>query len=54
MLYYAGAFLMIAIMAGVLGFGGLAAGAGAAAKVLCAVFLLGAVITFVLGRRSPS
>ena len=54
MLYYAGAFLMIAIMAGVLGFGGLAAGSGGAAKVLCAVFLIGAVITFVRGRRSPS
>ncbi len=46
MLHYAVIFLLIAVVAGVLGFGGLAAGAVGIAKVLCFVFLALAVITF--------
>jgi len=52
MLHYAVVFLVIAISAAVLGFGGLAAGAAGIAKILFFVFLLGAVITFLAGRSS--
>jgi len=34
----------------VLGFGGIAAGAAGIAKILFVVFLVGAVITFLVGR----
>jgi len=45
-LRYAIVFLIIALVAGVLGFGGLAAGAAGIAKILCFMFLGLAVITF--------
>ena len=47
MLRYAIVFLIIALVAGVLGFGGLAAGAANIAKILCFMFLGLAVITFI-------
>jgi uncharacterized membrane protein YtjA (UPF0391 family) len=46
------AFLLIAIVAGVLGFGGIAATAAGFAKVVFVVALVLAVVGFVLGRRS--
>ncbi len=49
MLYYAAVFLVIAIIAAVFGFGGIAAGAVGIAKILFFLFLIGAVIAFLLG-----
>jgi uncharacterized membrane protein YtjA (UPF0391 family) len=50
MLHYAVVFFVIALIAAVLGFGGIAAGAAGIAKILFFVFLIGAVITFLMGR----
>jgi uncharacterized membrane protein YtjA (UPF0391 family) len=49
MLRYAAIFLVIAIVAAILGFGGIAAGATELAKILCYVFLLVTAVLFVLG-----
>ena len=49
MLRYAVIFLVIAIVAAIFGFGGIAAGAVDIAKILFFVFIIIAVITFVLG-----
>lgn len=46
MLYWALTFLLIAFVAGILGFGGAAIGAASMAKLLLFVFLLLFVITF--------
>ena len=46
MLHYALSFLVIGLVAGILGFGGIAAGAAGIAKALCVVFLGLAVISF--------
>jgi uncharacterized membrane protein YtjA (UPF0391 family) len=46
MLHYAVVFFVIALIAAVFGFGGIAAGAAGIAKILFFVFLIGAVITF--------
>jgi uncharacterized membrane protein YtjA (UPF0391 family) len=53
MLYYAVVFLVIALVAALLGFGGIAAGAASIAKILFVVFLIVAIVTFLLslGRR---
>jgi uncharacterized membrane protein YtjA (UPF0391 family) len=55
MLHYAVVFFVIALVAAVLGFGGIAAGAAEIAKILFVVFLVMAVVSFVLsllrGRR---
>jgi uncharacterized membrane protein YtjA (UPF0391 family) len=53
MLYYAVVFLIIALVAALLGFGGIAAGAASIAKILFVVFLIVAIVTFLLslGRR---
>jgi len=53
MLHYAVVFFVIALIAAVFGFGGIAAGAASIAKILFVVFLIGAVISFLmsLGRR---
>lgn len=48
MLHYAVVFLVIALIAAVFGFGGIAAGAVEIAKILFFVFVIMAVITFVL------
>ena len=50
MLHYAAVFFIIAIVAAIFGFGGIAAGAAGIAKMLFVPFLIGAVITLVLGR----
>lgn len=47
MLHYAVIFLLIAIMAGVLGFGTLMGTAALIAKVLFVIFLIFALISFV-------
>ena len=48
MLYYAALFFVIALIAAVFGFGGIAAGAVEIGKILFFVFLVIAVITFVM------
>ena len=49
MLHYAVVFLVIALIAAGFGFGGIAAGAVGIAKILFFVFVIMAVVTFVLG-----
>ena len=49
MLYYAVVFFIIALIAGVLGFGGIAAGAVSIAKILFFVFIVLAVISIIFG-----
>ena len=49
MLHYAVVFLVIALVAAVFGFGGIAAGAVCIAKILFFVFVVMAVVTFVVG-----
>ncbi len=53
MLHYAVVFFIIALIAAFFGFGGIAVGAAGIAKVLFVVFLIGAVISFLMsmGRR---
>jgi uncharacterized membrane protein YtjA (UPF0391 family) len=48
MLHYAVVFFVIAIVAAVFGFTGIAAGAAGIAKILFFVFLIGAIIAFLL------
>ena len=49
MLYYAAVFLVIALIAALFGFGGIAVGAIEIAKVLFFVFLLLFVVSLVVG-----
>lgn len=49
MLHYAVVFFVIALVAALFGFGGIAAGAVGIAKVLFFVFLVLAVVTFLFG-----
>jgi uncharacterized membrane protein YtjA (UPF0391 family) len=53
MLHYAIVFLVIALIAALFGFGGIAAGAVEIAKILFFVFIVMAVVAFIisLGRR---
>lgn len=53
MFHYAIVFLVIALIAALFGFGGIAAGAVEIAKILFFVFVIMAVVAFVigLGRR---
>lgn len=53
MLRWAAIFLVIALVAGVLGFWGLAATAGLIAKIIFFGFLVLAVISLIVGRREP-
>lgn len=48
MLHYAVVFLVIALIAGVLGFGGIAASSVGIAKILFFVFLVMALLSFVV------
>ena len=52
MLHYAIVFLVIALVAAVLGFGGLAGTAIGIAKILFFVFLVLWLVSFLMGRRS--
>lgn len=49
MLHYAVVFLVIALIAALFGFGGIAAGAVSIAKILFFVFLILAIASFVFG-----
>lgn len=49
MLHYASVFLVIALIAALFGFGGIAAGAASIAKVLCVLFLILALASFLYG-----
>jgi uncharacterized membrane protein YtjA (UPF0391 family) len=51
MLWYTWVFLIIALIAAVLGFGGIAAAAGGIAKICFVVFLVLFLISFLTGRR---
>lgn len=51
MLHYAVVFLVIALIAAVFGFGGIAASAVGIAKILFVVFLIMAVAAFLFGNR---
>jgi uncharacterized membrane protein YtjA (UPF0391 family) len=55
MLYYAALFFVIALVAALFGFGGIAAGAAGIAKILFFVFLVLFVVSLVAGalRRGP-
>jgi len=47
MLHYAVVFFVIALVAALFGFGGIAAGASEIAKILFFIFLVIAVVTFI-------
>lgn len=49
MLYYALVFFIVALVAAIFGFGGIAAGAVEIAKILFFIFLVVAMVTFVMG-----
>ena len=51
MLHYAIVFLVIALIAAVLGFGGIAAGAASIAKALFFVFVALAGVAFLIGLK---
>ncbi|WP_022663518.1 DUF1328 domain-containing protein [Paucidesulfovibrio longus] len=53
MLSWSVVFFIIAILAGILGFGGISAAAVGIAKVLFFVFLIAFVISLIMGRRKP-
>ena len=53
MINWAITFLIIALIAAVLGFGGIAGTAVGIAQILFFVFLILCVIAFVMGRRTP-
>src|SRR5579862_3378110 len=49
MLYWAAVFFLIALVAGVFGFGGIAAGAVGIAKILFFIFLVLFIVSLVMG-----
>ncbi|HEY1690599.1 MAG TPA: DUF1328 domain-containing protein [Polyangiaceae bacterium] len=51
MLYWAAIFFVIALVAAIFGFGGIAASAVGVAKILFFVFLVLALVSFLFGRR---
>ena len=53
MLSWAITFLVIALIAGVLGFGGIAGTATGIAQVLFGLFLILFIVSLLLGRRAP-
>jgi uncharacterized membrane protein YtjA (UPF0391 family) len=48
-LHYAAVFLVIALIAAIFGFGGIAAGAVEIAKILFFIFIAIAIVTFIIG-----
>src|SRR5262249_49785744 len=54
MLRWALIFLVVAILAAVFGFGGIAGDAAWIAKILLVIFLILAVISLIMGRKGPS
>ena len=56
MLYWAAVFFVIALIAGALGFGGVAAAAGGVAQILFYIFVVLFLVALIAGlvrRRSP-
>ncbi len=53
MLYWAFVFLIIALVAGIFGFGGVSVAAAGFAKILFFVFLIVFVLSLILGMRRP-
>lgn len=53
MLRYSIVFLLIALVAGAMGFGGIAGSASMFAQVLFFVFLVLFIFSLIFGRRSP-
>ncbi len=51
MLSWALTFLLVAVFAGVLGFGGIAGASAGIAKICFFIFLVAFVLSLVLGRR---
>jgi uncharacterized membrane protein YtjA (UPF0391 family) len=49
MLYYAAVFFVIAIIAGIFGFGGIAVGAAEIARILLFIFLVIFLVSLVMG-----
>lgn len=49
MLYWAAVFFVIAVVAALFGFGGIAAGAAEIGKILFFIFLVIFAVTFILG-----
>ncbi|MDR3452919.1 DUF1328 domain-containing protein [Rhodoferax sediminis] len=49
MLHYAVVFLVIALIAAIFGFGGIVAGAVEIAKILFFIFVIMAIVSFVVG-----
>ena len=47
-------FIIIAVLAALFGFGGIAASAAWFAKVLFFLFLVLAIVAFFMGRRAPT
>ncbi|MBP3958321.1 DUF1328 domain-containing protein [Gemmata sp. G18] len=54
MLRWAILFFIVAIIAAVFGFGGIAAEAEGIAKILLVIFLILAVVALIFGRKGPS
>ena len=58
MLYWALMFLLVAIIAGIFGFGGVATASMGIAQILFFIFLIGFVVTLIIhlfsGRRPPA
>lgn len=54
MLYWAAMFFVLAIVAAVFGFGGIAAGAVGIGKILFVGFLILAVVSLIAGRKLPA
>ncbi len=52
MLHWAAVFFIIAIVAAIFGFGGIAASASGIAKILFFAFLVIAVVSLLVGRRA--
>jgi len=52
MLYYSIVFLLVALVAGILGFGVIAGTAAMIAKVLFLIFLVLFIVTLLRGRRT--
>lgn len=53
MLSWAFTFFIVAILAGVLGFGGISTAMAGIAKILFFVFLIAFVVSLIRGRRRP-
>ena len=51
MLHYAVVFFILALIAGVLGFGGIAAGAATIGKILFVAFLVIAIVSLFAGKK---